>query len=180
MLAKYNHYKTKAMNSVTLNSIIRFVILVLLQGLVLNNINFLGYINPFPYILFIALFPINNNRTLFVFLAFLLGLCVDFFTDTGGIHAAACVTIAYIRPPILKFSFGTIYDNQTIKFNQIEIGSRMVYFSILATIHHLILFSLEVFNSSDIILILKKTLFSSIFTILLCILLSILFSPKRK
>jgi rod shape-determining protein MreD len=168
------------MNSVTLNSIIRFVILVLLQGLVLNNINFLGFINPFPYILFIALFPINNNRTLFVFLAFLLGLCVDFFTDTGGIHAAACVTIAYIRPPILKFSFGTIYDNQTIKFNQIEIGSRMVYFSILATIHHLILFSLEVFNSSDIILILKKTLFSSIFTILLCILLSILFSPKRK
>ncbi len=168
------------MNSVTFNSIIRFVILVLVQGLVLNHINFLGYINPYPYILFIALFPINNNRTLFIFLSFLLGLCVDFFTDTGGIHAAACVTVAYIRPPILKFSFGTIYDNQTIKFNQIEIGNRMVYFSILAAIHHLILFSLEVFNTSDIILILKKTLFSSIFTIILCTLLSILFSPKRK
>ncbi len=168
------------MNSVTFNSIIRFVILVLLQGLVLNHVNFLGYINPYPYILFIALFPINNNRTLFIFLSFLLGLSVDFFTDSGGIHAAACVTIAYIRPPILKFSFGTIYDNQTIKFNQIEVGSRLVYFSVIVTIHHLVLFSLEVFNISDIILILKKTLFSSIFTILLCTLLSILFSPKRK
>lgn len=168
------------MNSVTFYSIIRFVLLVLAQGLVFNHINFLGYINPFPYILFIALFPINNNRTLFIFLSFLLGLSVDYFTDSGGIHAAACVTIAYIRPPILKFSFGTIYDNQTIKFNQIEIGSRLVYFSIIAVIHHFILFSLEVFNTSDIILILKKTLFSSIFTIILCILLSILFSPKRK
>ncbi len=168
------------MNNTTLNSILRFVILVLVQGLVLNHINFLGYINPYPYILFIALFPINNNRPLFIFLSFLLGLCVDFFTDSGGIHAAACVTIAYIRPPILKFSFGTIYDNQTIKFNQIEMGSRIVYFSILVTIHHLILFLLEVFNLFDIILILKKTLFSSIFTIILCILLSILFSPKRK
>ena len=168
------------MNSTSFYSIIRFILLVLIQGLVLNHINFLGYINPYPYILFIALFPINNNRTLFIFLSFLLGLSVDFFTDTGGIHAAACVTIAYIRPPILKFSFGTIYDNQTIKFSQIELGSRMVYFSIITLIHHLILFSLEVFNTSDIILILKKTLFSSIFTIILCVLLSILFSPKRK
>lgn len=168
------------MNSATLNSIVRFGLLVLLQGLVLNHVNFLGYINPYPYILFIALFPINNNRTLFLFLSFLLGLSVDFFTDSGGIHAAACVTVAYIRPSILKFSFGTIYDNQTIKFNQIDIGSRIVYFSLLVVIHHLILFSLEVFNIFDILLILKKTLFSSIFTIILCILLSILFSPKRK
>lgn len=168
------------MNSNTFNSILRFVVLVLLQALVLNHVNFLGYINPYPYILFIILFPVSNNRTLFVFLAFLLGLCVDLFTDSGGIHAAACVTIAYIRPPILKFSFGTVYDYQTIKFHQTELGSRLGYFSIIIVIHHLILFSLEVFNISDIILILKKTLFSSIFTILLCIIITILFSPKRK
>ncbi len=168
------------MNNATLQSSLRFIVLVLAQGLVINHINFLGYINPYPYILFIALFPINNNRPMFIFLSFLLGLCVDFFTDSGGIHAAACVTICYIRPPILKFSFGTIYDNQTIKFNQIDIGSRIVYFSIITIFHHIILFSLEVFNVSDILLILKKTLFSSIFTIVLCTLLSILFSPKRK
>ncbi len=156
------------------------MVLVLVQALVLNHINFLGYINPYPYILFIVLYPVNNNRTLFVFLSFLIGLTVDLFTDSGGIHAAACVTIAYIRPPILKFSFGSFYDYQTIKFNQTEIGSRLGYFAIIALIHHLILFSLEVFNTSDIILILKKTLFSSIFTILLCLIITILFSPKRK
>ncbi|HNQ27175.1 MAG TPA: rod shape-determining protein MreD [Aquaticitalea sp.] len=168
------------MNSATINSILRFVALVLLQTLVLNHVNFLGYINPYPYILFIMLFPVGNNSTWFVFLAFLLGFCVDLFTDSGGIHAAACVTIAFVRPAILKFSFGTIYDYQSIKFHQTDLGSRLGYFATIILIHHLILFSLEVFNITNIILILKKTLFSSIFTILLCTIISILFSPKRK
>jgi len=168
------------MNSITTTNIIRFIVLVLIQVLVLNNINFLGYINPYIYILFIILYPIKNNRLLFIFLSFLLGLAVDLFLDSGGIHAAACVTIAYIRPVILKSVFGAIYDHQTIKFSSTDFGQRLAYFSILILIHHLILFSLEIFNTLKIILILKKSLFSSIFTILLCILITILFSRKNK
>ena len=94
-------------NAITIN-IARFIILILLQVLVLNNINFLGYINPYIYILFIILYPIKNNRLLFIFLSFLLGLTVDLFLDSGGVHAAACVTIAYIRPILLKFSFARL------------------------------------------------------------------------
>lgn len=166
-------------NTVSLN-IVRFIILVLVQVLILSNINFLGYINPYIYILFIILYPIKNNRLLFLLFSFLLGLSVDLFLDSGGVHAAACVTIAYIRPVLLKFSFGTIYEHQTIKFSNTEFGQRFTYFSIIVLIHHLILFSLEIFNSSKIILILKKTLFSSIFTIILCLLITILFSRKNK
>jgi rod shape-determining protein MreD len=168
------------MNNSTINSILRFSLLILIQVIVLNHINFLGYINPYLYILFIIVFPVKNNRTLFVLLSFLLGLCVDIFSDSGGVHAAASVTIAFIRPPILKFSFGMIYEYQTIKFNQTEFGNRLIYFSIMIVIHHLILFSLEVFNISNIILILKKTLFSSIFTILLCVLTTVLFTKKSR
>lgn len=158
----------------------RFIILVLAQALIFNHINFLGYINPYIYILFIILFPANNNRTLFILLAFLLGFSVDLFSDSGGVHAAACVTIAYIRPIFLKFSFGTVYDYQSIKFNQTDFGSRLTYFSALIFIHHLLMFSLEIFNISKIILILQKTLFSGIFTIILCLIITLLFSPKRK
>jgi len=168
------------MNSVNINSIIRFVILILAQVLVFNHINFLGNINPYPYILFVLLFPINNNRTLFIFLSFMLGLFVDLFSDSGGVHAAACVTIAFLRPPVLKFAFGVVYEHQTIKFNNTEFGNRIIYFSILILIHHLIMFLLEVFNISHILLVLQKTLFSSIFTILLCALISILFSNKQR
>ncbi len=158
----------------------RFVVLILVQVLIFNHINFMGYINPYIYILFIILFPVNNNRTLFVFLAFLLGFCVDVFSDSGGIHAAACVTLAYIRPVFLKFSFGMVYDYQSIKFSQTDFSSRLIYFSALIFIHHFIMYSLEIFNISKIILILQKTLFSSIFTILLCLIITILFSKKRK
>ncbi|TDU42792.1 rod shape-determining protein MreD [Gelidibacter sediminis] len=168
------------MTKVILNMSVRFVVLILIQVLIFNHINFMGYINPYIYILFIILFPANNNRTLFVFLGFLLGLCVDIFSDSGGVHAAACVTIAYIRPVFLKFSFGTVYDYQSIKFNQIDFGSKLTYFSALIFIHHFIMFSLEIFNISKILLILQKTLFSGIFTILLCLIITILFSQKRK
>lgn len=159
---------------------LRFIVLILVQVLILNNINFLGYINPYVYILFILIYPVKNNRTLFVFLSFLLGLTIDLFSDSGGVHAAASVFIAYVRPPVLKFSFGMIYEHQTIKFAQTEAGNRLIYFSILTVIHHFIMFSLEVFNTSNIILILQKTLFSSFFTILLCLLITVLFSKKPR
>jgi rod shape-determining protein MreD len=168
------------MNSVLFTNIMRFILLVSLQVLVLNHINFLGYINPYLYILFIILFPIKNSRTLFVFLSFILGLTIDIFSDSGGIHAAACVSIAYVRPVFLKFCFGTVYEYQTVKFDTVEFSSKFLYITILTVLHHVILFSLEIFNISRIILTFQKTLFSSIFTIILCILVTVIFSRKTK
>ncbi|MFD2822070.1 rod shape-determining protein MreD [Lacinutrix iliipiscaria] len=168
------------MNSVISRNALRFIILVLLQILVLSYVNFLGYINPLLYILFIILFPVKNNRVAFLLLSFLLGITIDMFLDSGGMHAAACVTIAFIRPAVLKFCFGAVYEHQTIKFNQVEFGSKLTYITILTVIHHLILFLFEVFNFSKIILVLQKTLFSSIFTIILCVLVTIIFSRKTK
>ena len=166
-------------NAISLN-IVRFVVLVLVQVLVLNHINFLGYINPYVYILFIALYPIKNDRLLLLTLAFFLGLSVDLFSDSGGVHAAASVLIAYIRPVVLKFSFGAIYEHQTIKFSNTDFGQRITYLTILSLVHHIVLFSLEIFNSSKVLLILKKSLFSSIFTIVLSLLITILFSRRSR
>ncbi|MFD0835234.1 rod shape-determining protein MreD [Mariniflexile aquimaris] len=168
------------MNNSVFTHTFRFILLVLLQVLLFNNINFLGYINPYIYLMFIALFPVKNNRAIIIFLSFLIGLSVDIFSDTGGIHAAACVFVAYIRPVILKFSFGMIYEHQTIKFNTVEFGEKLTYISILTAIHHFVLFYLEIFSISKITLILQKTLYSSIFTILLIILITIIFSKRTK
>jgi hypothetical protein len=79
----------------------------------------------------------------------------------------------------LKFTFGAMYDHQTVKFESAEFISNLTYVSILSVIHHIILFSLEVFNTSEVILILKKAFFSSIFTIILCILTIIIFSKRK-
>ncbi|ULC59239.1 rod shape-determining protein MreD [Flaviramulus sp. BrNp1-15] len=168
------------MNSILSIHTIRFFVLVLVQVLILNHINFLGYINPYIYILFIALFPVKNNRVILILLSFLIGLAIDLFLDTGGIHAAASVFIAYFRPVVLKSSFGMIYEHQTIKFNTVDFGSKLMYLTILTVLHHIVLFSLEIFSISKIILVLQKTLFSSIFTILLSVTITIIFSRKTK
>ncbi|WP_067144651.1 rod shape-determining protein MreD [Pseudotamlana agarivorans] len=168
------------MNSILSVHTVRFIVLIILQVLILNHINFLGYINPYLYILFIALFPIKNNRLAIIILSFLLGLILDIFLDSGGIHAGASVFVAYARPLFLKFAFGSMFEHQIIKFNTVEFGSKLTYFSLLTVTHHFILFLLEVFSFSKIILILEKTLYSSIFTILLGVLMTIIFSRKIK
>lgn len=168
------------MNNVLGLNIIRFIALLLVQVVICNNINFLGYINPYIYILFIFLYPIKEDRLAFLLVSFMLGMLVDLFSDSGGVHAASAVSLAYARPILLKTSFGMLYEHQSIKFNNTDIGSLITYITFGTVLHHFILFSLEIFNISNILLILKKTLFSSIFTIILSILIIILFSRNKK
>ncbi|WP_299113206.1 rod shape-determining protein MreD [uncultured Winogradskyella sp.] len=167
------------MNSSLASNIIRFIVLLLVQVTICNNINLLGYINPYIYVIFILLFPVKNNRLLFLVLAFNLGLLVDMFLDSGGVHAGASVFLAFARPVFLKYAFGTLYDHQTLKFGNSEIGALIMYVSGCVILHHLILFYLEIFNISQIILLLKKALFSSIFTVSLSLLLILLFKPRK-
>ncbi|MBO6879030.1 rod shape-determining protein MreD [Winogradskyella sp.] len=168
------------MNNVVASNSIRFVVLLLVQVVLCNNVNFLGYINPYIYIIFIFLFPIRETRMVLLITSFLLGMLVDMFSDSGGVHAAAAVFLAYSRPVLLKSSFGMLYEHQTIKFSNTDLGSLITYVTFGTLIHHFVLFSLEVFNISSILLILKKTLFSSIFTIILSVLIVILFSRNKK
>lgn len=166
-------------NPIISNSI-RFIVLVLLQVLLLSNINFLGYINPYLYVLFLILYPFNTSQPLFLFIAFLLGITIDMFEDSAGINAAACVVVAFIRPVILRFSFGVSYDYQTVKLSSTPFGARLGYILILVFVHHFVLFTLELFDFSHFFLILKKTLFSGIFTVLLILISLTLFKPKRR
>lgn len=167
------------MSSAVIYNSIRFILAVLIQVLICNHIDFLGYINPLVYIYFILLFPLNGNRSLFLVLAFLLGLSVDMFSDSGGANAAASLIIAYIRPFVLRFAFGISYEHQSIKLENTAFGQRMVYIIILTFTHHFFLFLLEIFNISNILLVLKNTLFFSIFTIIILTLSITLFSRKN-
>ncbi|WP_405208370.1 rod shape-determining protein MreD [Aquimarina sp. LLG6339-5] len=166
------------MNNNVLLYIGRFLSLILVQVFILNHINFLGYLNPYIYIIFILLAPININKSLFLFLSFLLGLTLDLFGDSGGIHATACICIAYLRPVILRSVFGLSYEFQTVKLSKVGFGQRLAYVTLTVFIHHIILFSLEIFNFSHTLLIAKKTLFSSLFSIIVIMIVLVLFRRK--
>jgi len=163
------------MNKGVLIQIGRFVLLILIQVLVCNHINFLGYLNPYIYILFILLAPITINRSFFLIQAFILGLTVDMLGDSVAFHTTASLIIAYLRPVILRWTFGLSYEFQTMKLSKVPLVQQIVYVSIMVLIHHLILFSQEIFNLSLILLIIKKSLFSSLFTIIITMMVLILF-----
>lgn len=158
----------------TILYVIRFIVLILSQVLVLNNINFLGFLNPYVYIVFILIAPMNIDRSLFLILSFLLGLTIDMFGDSGGVHAAACLITAFFRSVALRFVFGLSFEFQTIKLSKVRFGELFMYVTLMVFLHHLVLFSLEIFNLSHILIILKKTLFSSLFTIFITLMVMML------
>lgn len=163
----------------TVYIIFLFAFFLLLQVLVLNNILFLGYINPYLYISFVFLYPLNTNRFPFLSLTFVLGLCVDAFSNSGGVHAFSILFIAYIR----LFFIRTIFKKTTsdyLLFNlRLETFDKVFnYTAILTVIHHFILFSLINFSFYNLYNVLVNTLFSSVFTLILYFLGSFIFRKK--
>ena len=156
------------MNRETINRAILFISLVLLQVIVLNNINFLGYINPFLYILFIFYYPIEKIDYNLIFLSFFLGLSIDYFSNTGGINAAATLLIAFIRVPVLKVVIGKReLDYSSLSIDKLPFGRKYTYILALTLIHHLTIFGLEYFKWSSFGIILQKTLLTTVFTMIL-------------
>ncbi|MFE3868108.1 rod shape-determining protein MreD [Flavobacterium sp. LS2P90] len=168
------------MNSTLLVNIFRFVLLLAVQIIIFNNMNFLGYISPFPYILFIILYPVNGNKSGLLIASFLLGIIMDMFSNSGGIHTTACLVLAYFRPFIFKFSFGLSYEYQTIKLNDVLTPERFSFTLLSVVIHHFTLFILEAFQFSFILDILLRTLLSTVFTLLICIIIIYLIKPNKR
>jgi len=157
-----------------------FIFLLLLQVLVLSNINFLGYVNPYLYISFVFFFPLKENRFPFLIATFFMGLCVDFFLDSGGIHAFSILFIGYIRLFFMRLFFKkTKIDFLLFKLQAEPFGKVFNYVVTLTIIHHLILFSFTNFSFENISAILLNTLFSSIFTLILFFIGSYIFTIEQ-
>ncbi|WP_394906892.1 rod shape-determining protein MreD [uncultured Mesonia sp.] len=166
------------MNTILKHSI-RFILLVLLQIFIFNKINLFEFVNPQVYIIFIILLPFNLSHAWVMLLSFLLGLSLDFFDDTGGMHAAACVFAAYIRPFLLRFAFGISYELNTLKLNQTPVTQRLSYIGLVILTHHFVLYLLEYFNLERMLDVLEKTIYSSVLTFLFIILITLIFKSKK-
>ncbi|WP_299162716.1 rod shape-determining protein MreD [uncultured Tenacibaculum sp.] len=163
----------------TIYIIFLFIFLLLLQVLILNNILFLGYINPYLYIIFVFLYPLNTNRFPFLSLAFLLGLCVDAFSNSGGIHAFSILFIAYIRLFLVKTIFKKTESDYLLFNLRLETFDKVFNYTVILTlIHHFILFSLINFSFYNFSNVMINTLFSSVFTLVLYFLGSFIFRKK--
>jgi len=169
------------LNTISLKLGFLFFILILVQITLFNNMSLFGYAQPMIYILFILIYPITNNRFVFLILSFLLGLSIDFFSNSGGINAAASLFIAYLRLPILKMISGrTEFDPVLFNIKSMVFSRQVSYLFILILIHHYIIFQLTYFKFSALQSVFTFTLFSSVFTFILLLFLSSLFINKKR
>lgn len=100
--------------------------------------------------------------------------------DSGGVHAASCLVLAYVRPSLFKFSFGLSYEYQTVRINDVLTPERFSFIFLSVAIHHVILFVLEIFTLEFFWSIILKTLVSTLFTIIISILIIYLIKPKKR
>lgn len=169
------------MNEV-IKHIIRFIVLLVIQTLVLNQLEIGLGIQMMVYPLFIILLPFELGIIAILVIAFAMGIAIDAISNTYGLHTSALLLLAYLRPLIFKmFSPRDGYDSLK-EGNMYEMGPRwFIYvYGILLFIHHLWFFTLEIFRIDDFFFILQKVLLSLPLSFLLSLLLQTMFVSKPK
>ncbi|MDR2384049.1 MAG: rod shape-determining protein MreD [Tannerella sp.] len=151
------------------NIIIGFIVFVLLQVLILNNVHLFGIITPFLYIYIILKLPVDLGHSLVILISFLLGLIIDIFSNTFGMHAAATALAGLIRNPLLLgwVDIREIPENSIPSYKLMDLYVFFRYVLIITTIHHAALFIIESFNFFQPLLLIVKILSSILFTMLL-------------
>lgn len=153
-----------------------FILLFAIQVLLMNNIQFSGFVNPYIYILFILLLPFETPSWLLLIIAFFTGLLVDLTMGTPGLHASATVFAGFLRPYVLKlvapregYESG---DKPGINTN----GFRwfLMYVLVIVFLHHLALFYIEVFRFDYFFRTMLRALLSTGFSIVFIIIIQLL------
>jgi len=151
---------------------------VLLQVLVLNQILFYAYINPFLYVILIITLPLKTPKWFLLIYAFFLGFLIDLFSSSLGFHSTATILIAFLKPFISKITIPHNILGDTDKITLKKIGNKAyITFSILLIlIHNSCLFIIEHLNFN--MAIAGKILASSIITLIM-VLIAQLFHQKK-
>lgn len=161
---------------------VRFIILILLQVLIIQNIRLGAYVILFPYVLFILLLPFETPKLTVLFLSFVTGIVIDMFYDTAGLHAATCTLIGFSRYYILKLLSPREGYDVGLKPTIDSMGSVwfITYSAIIIFIHHLFFFYLEIFRFSEFFRTLLRVFLSTIGTFSLTYIIHFLFNANDK
>lgn len=165
-------------------NIVRFCLLILVQVYILNQVPPLHrLVTPYIYYLFILWLPFKMGRRTQMLLAFALGFTLDCFTNTYGLHAAACVLLAYIRPFLINVLIsqeGTESNYYEPSIQSMGFTPYLTYVTILTFIHHTFLFFLQALQTGGYFYFLLKSLTSTAISLLLILLIELLFVRKQR
>ena len=165
-------------------NIIRFILFIVVQVFVLNQVPPLHHLlNPYVYFLFILWLPFKMGRKTLMLIALATGITLDYFTKTPGLHAAPCVLIAYFRPFLINLlitqeGVEANYEEPSIK--SMGFASYFMYVAVLTLLHHTFLFLLEALQFGGLWYFLGKTLLSVAISLFLILITELLFVRKQK
>ena len=165
-------------------NIIRFILFILVQVFVLNQVPPLHHLaTPYLYFLFILWLPFQMGRRSIMVLAFALGLSLDYFTNTPGLHAAPCVLIAYLRPFLINLLIpqegaDSNYEEPSIK--SMRFVPYFTYVAFLTLVHHSFLFLLEALQFGGFWYFIIKTFLCLAISLLLVLIVELLFVRKQR
>ena len=150
--------------------IIRYIVVMILQVLLFNQLQLLGVCHPYVYLLCLLMMPITLPHNVEMLIGAVVGLVMDIFCNSLGIHTASCILVMFIRPYLL----GALVNekdrlNEQISLRSIGFEAFLKYIVILVVVHHLAVFALAAWSWSHFGFVLLETLVSSILTILLII-----------
>jgi hypothetical protein len=169
----------------TWGHVLRFIFIILLQGLILKRIYLGGsqfnYLAILFYPVLIMLLPLKTSKGVLLLIGFVLGFAIDMFYETPGVHMSACVFIAFLRPSILKIMEprGGFPINSNPNAQDFGLVWFMQYSGIMLFIFLFFYFSVEVFTFSRLFEIFLKTLSSFVVSFLAILLYITIFNPKN-
>jgi hypothetical protein len=161
-------------------AILRFFSLFAAQVFVCNQIHWFGSVSPMILVLFLYWTPIERELMRSMLGAFALGLVTDIAADTVAINTIALTVGAYLRPSLLRLSYGSSVSFHTDSQFSGTLGQNLVYLFYLVLIHHLLFFSIEIFDLSRPFVILSQTAIHLPFSFLIVALIAILFSSQKR
>lgn len=156
--------------------------MVLLQVLIIQNINLSSYIILLPYVLVILMLPFETNKLVVLAVSFSLGVGIDYFYDSSGLHAFACTLMGFLRHYVLRYVAPRDGYDAGVQPTVEDMGMAwfLSYAGTLVFVHHLFLFYLEVFRFSEFFTTLLRVVLSSVGTFGLIYLIQFLFFTKGK
>ena len=148
----------------------RYVLVMVLQVLLFNQLQLWGVCHPYIYVLCLLMMPITLPHCMDMLIGAVVGLIMDIFCNSMGIHTAACILLMFIRPYLL----GVIVNdkdrlNEQISLRAVGMEAFAKYVVILVLMHHMTVFLLAAWSWTHIGFVLLETLVSGIITISLII-----------
>ena len=170
------------MNNRVLMNIIRFIVLVAVQVLLVNHIRLGGYVHPYIYLILVMLLPINIQGWKLLLWGFSIGMVIDLFMGTLGMHAGATTLMAFCRPAIIRIVSGS-QKLETFKepnINQLGFPWFLRYTLCMVLVHNFTYFMLEGFSFHLVGQALLRILISVPVSTFLILVILYLFSREKK